>query len=274
MRHALVVGLTSLSAALIYLRQIARLPHSVGGVALTLALAAPVAAFVARLPDSGDLIGPASRQASPDALNVVMVVIDTLRADHTQLAHYALETTQEDLIVLLRVRADPDKPELPSVAAQLPAATWPEREMHDLFGIEFTDHPGRRSPRDAPAAVAGPGVSRLPIGPARGPLEESAHHLARVSSVVSRYLLNIDAIKRLSGRIPLGQLPLPHPLGQPERSDLLSLDIESGLEAGCRRDQDCHRSILPGTHQRHVAAVVARRRVLLVGGVLLLVHHQ
>jgi phosphoserine phosphatase len=35
----------------------------------------------------------------------------------------------------------------------------------------------------------------------------SAHHLARVTGVVSRYALNIDAINRLSGRIPLGELP-------------------------------------------------------------------
>ena len=35
----------------------------------------------------------------------------------------------------------------------------------------------------------------------------TAHHLARVSSVVSRHALNIDAINRLSGRIPLGELP-------------------------------------------------------------------
>jgi phosphoserine phosphatase len=32
----------------------------------------------------------------------------------------------------------------------------------------------------------------------------TAHHLARVTGVVSRYELNIDAIKRLSGRVPLG----------------------------------------------------------------------
>ncbi len=34
----------------------------------------------------------------------------------------------------------------------------------------------------------------------------TAHHLARVTGVVSRYGLNIDAIKRLSGRVPLGDL--------------------------------------------------------------------
>jgi phosphoserine phosphatase len=35
----------------------------------------------------------------------------------------------------------------------------------------------------------------------------SAYHLSRVSNVVAKYALNIDAINRLSGRIPLGQLP-------------------------------------------------------------------
>lgn len=35
----------------------------------------------------------------------------------------------------------------------------------------------------------------------------TAHHLMRVTGVVSRNGLNIDAISRLSGRIPLGEAP-------------------------------------------------------------------
>jgi phosphoserine phosphatase len=35
----------------------------------------------------------------------------------------------------------------------------------------------------------------------------SAKHLARITSVISRYNMNIDRIERLSGRVPLGELP-------------------------------------------------------------------
>lgn len=34
-----------------------------------------------------------------------------------------------------------DPPRLPSVSSVWPAAAWPEREVFDLFGIAFTDHP-------------------------------------------------------------------------------------------------------------------------------------
>ncbi len=35
----------------------------------------------------------------------------------------------------------------------------------------------------------------------------SAKHLARITSIISRYNMNIDRIERLSGRVPLGELP-------------------------------------------------------------------
>ncbi len=35
----------------------------------------------------------------------------------------------------------------------------------------------------------------------------SAKHLARTTSIISRYNMNIDRIERLSGRVPLGELP-------------------------------------------------------------------
>jgi len=38
---------------------------------------------------------------------------------------------------------DPD-PAVPSVTSIWPGAEWPEREVYDLFGITFTDHPDLR----------------------------------------------------------------------------------------------------------------------------------
>jgi Ni,Fe-hydrogenase III large subunit/NADH:ubiquinone oxidoreductase subunit C len=47
--------------------------------------------------------------------------------------------------VVLRTRIDSGQPSLPSHAPYFAAANRPERQMHDLFGITFSDHPdGRR----------------------------------------------------------------------------------------------------------------------------------
>ena len=37
-----------------------------------------------------------------------------------------------------------NEPALPSVADLWPSAAWPEREIYDLFGIDFTGHPNMR----------------------------------------------------------------------------------------------------------------------------------
>lgn len=41
----------------------------------------------------------------------------------------------------LEVRVDGDPPQVPSVTALWPTANWHEREVHDLFGIDFPGHP-------------------------------------------------------------------------------------------------------------------------------------
>src|SRR5690606_5386360 len=45
--------------------------------------------------------------------------------------------------IRLRVRPKDDtNPQVPSVASIWPVAAAPEREVYDLFGVVFTDHPG------------------------------------------------------------------------------------------------------------------------------------
>jgi len=46
--------------------------------------------------------------------------------------------------ILLKVDIPRDKPEIGSVTSIWPAANWHEREVFDLFGIDFTDHPDLR----------------------------------------------------------------------------------------------------------------------------------
>ncbi len=60
------------------------------------------------------------------------------------------------VLLSLRVKVDREKPEVPTVAHELPGAVVYEREIHDLFGIVPVGHPGlcrQILPEDFPAGV-------------------------------------------------------------------------------------------------------------------------
>jgi len=46
--------------------------------------------------------------------------------------------------VTLKVKVDKQKPLVPSVTSVWKAANWQEREVYDMFGIEFDGHPDLR----------------------------------------------------------------------------------------------------------------------------------
>jgi NADH-quinone oxidoreductase subunit C len=56
---------------------------------------------------------------------------------------YCLYSTRYRTRVRLKVRAGEHDP-VPSVTGIWPAANWLEREVYDLFGVNFTGHPDRR----------------------------------------------------------------------------------------------------------------------------------
>ena len=56
--------------------------------------------------------------------------------------HWALDA--DDLIVTIRTLVSHEKPELDSIALFCVAAEWIEREMWELLGIHFHDHPDMR----------------------------------------------------------------------------------------------------------------------------------
>jgi Ni,Fe-hydrogenase III component G len=58
------------------------------------------------------------------------------------LYHFALDKTHRFLD--LRVILDPEKPSIESCARRVPATEWIEREMWELLGIEFRNHPDMR----------------------------------------------------------------------------------------------------------------------------------
>lgn len=53
--------------------------------------------------------------------------------------HYSKDTT--GLVLNLHVVLDQVKPEIESLSNMFEATNWIEREMHELFGINFLNHP-------------------------------------------------------------------------------------------------------------------------------------
>jgi Ni,Fe-hydrogenase III component G len=59
------------------------------------------------------------------------------------LYHYANDETSHIVTVKAFIR-DRQNPQIESIAPFLPGAEWIEREIHDLFGIDFKNHPNLR----------------------------------------------------------------------------------------------------------------------------------
>ncbi len=53
--------------------------------------------------------------------------------------HYSYDPT--GLVINVHVVLPAEKPEVESLTGQFEAANWIEREMHELFGITFLNHP-------------------------------------------------------------------------------------------------------------------------------------
>lgn len=58
------------------------------------------------------------------------------------LYHFAMDA--KDRFLNLRVILDLEKPSIESIAKRVPATEWIEREMWELLGIEFRNHPDMR----------------------------------------------------------------------------------------------------------------------------------
>jgi Ni,Fe-hydrogenase III large subunit/Ni,Fe-hydrogenase III component G len=137
-------------------------------------------------------------------------------------AESSAERTQQplpDTLVTLVTSLDPDRPELPSIVAQVAAANWHEREAQDLFGIVFSGHPDPKplvvhdgwpkgmfplrkgfDARQRPPVelaeefphlrVEGEGVLEVPVGPIHAGIIEPGHFRF---STVGENVLNLEA---------------------------------------------------------------------------------
>jgi NADH-quinone oxidoreductase subunit C len=58
--------------------------------------------------------------------------------------HYELLDMREVDRITVKLRVPTDAPEVPSVTPEWPTADHQEREVYDMFGVEFTGHPDLR----------------------------------------------------------------------------------------------------------------------------------
>ena len=57
--------------------------------------------------------------------------------------YYHFSKDEIGMIMNLHILLDTDNPEIESLSNMLEAANWIEREMHELFGINFLNHPNQ-----------------------------------------------------------------------------------------------------------------------------------
>ncbi len=58
---------------------------------------------------------------------------------------YHFSNDQTGMVANIRVNLPKNKPEIESLTSLFVAADWIEREMHELLGIKFLNHPNMRS---------------------------------------------------------------------------------------------------------------------------------
>jgi Ni,Fe-hydrogenase III component G len=64
--------------------------------------------------------------------------------DCFEVLHHFSDDASGALVTVKAFIRDREAPEIDSIAPLIPAAEWIEREMHDLLGIAFRNHPNMR----------------------------------------------------------------------------------------------------------------------------------
>ena len=57
--------------------------------------------------------------------------------------HYHFSRDEEGLVLNIHVILEKDDPQIESLSNMFNASNWIEREMHELFGINFLNHPNQ-----------------------------------------------------------------------------------------------------------------------------------
>ena len=130
--------------------------------------------------------------------------------------HYVFECPPDPCYVLFQTPVQAGDPRFPSLAAELPAVNWQEREIQDWFGLEATGHPNPRRValhdnwpevhpllKDFPLdcilppfegeqhvyrPTLGEGVFQIPVGPVHAGIIEPGHFNFAVAGEPILYL--------------------------------------------------------------------------------------
>jgi len=91
---------------------------------------------------------------NPDALLIIatylfktegfrFIIASALQTRHGFEIHYHFSKDQEGLILNIHIVLDKDNPRVESLSNMFNASNWIEREIHELFGINFLNHPNQ-----------------------------------------------------------------------------------------------------------------------------------
>jgi len=91
-----------------------------------------------------DARAPAAYLRSRGCRHVCVFAEDRTVEESLAYLYYVFEHPQDSRYLVLRAPVDPSRPEFPSMAAEVPALNWQEREIQDWFGVEALGHPNPR----------------------------------------------------------------------------------------------------------------------------------
>ena len=160
---------------------------------------------------------PASACLRPAGCRHVAVFAeDRIAEEGRGLLYYVFEHPEDSRYLVLRAPIEPSRPEFPSMAAEVPALNWQEREIQDWFGFEAAGHPNPRRValhdnwpdvhplrRDFPIDTVlppfegeqhlyrptlGEGVFHIPVGPVHAGIIEPGHFSFAVAGEPILYL--------------------------------------------------------------------------------------
>src|SRR6202049_1869013 len=111
-----------------------------------------------------------------EARVVTVFAEDRCFAEGVYFNYYVLEQKDNPQYMIVQAPVAPDHPEFPSLAAEIPAVNWQEREIQDWFGLVAEGHP---NPRRVALHDNWPDVHPLrkdfPIGTVLPPFEGERH---------------------------------------------------------------------------------------------------
>lgn len=75
---------------------------------------------------------------------VMLTAVDYFPQEPRFVVVYRLYSLENNVYLGLRVPLPGNQPEIPTVENVYPNANWHEREVHDMFGVDFTGHSDQR----------------------------------------------------------------------------------------------------------------------------------